>query len=67
MVVVLSLLLGSRSSFTHPLSLWPLPQPPHPPVPDSVECLDALIQSRQRKCPTCGIAFGQADVKEIFL
>ncbi|KAJ3121624.1 E3 ubiquitin-protein ligase bre1 [Nowakowskiella sp. JEL0407] len=30
-------------------------------------CIDEIIAARQRKCPTCSIAFGKEDVKQIFL
>ena len=30
-------------------------------------CIDSRIETRQRKCPTCGDAFGTGDVKQIFL
>ncbi|PVU94739.1 hypothetical protein BB561_002295 [Smittium simulii] len=31
------------------------------------ECIDARIETRQRKCPTCSEPFGLNDVKQIFL
>lgn len=31
------------------------------------ECVDARLANRQRKCPTCGAAFGKDDVSQIFL
>ncbi|PVU88505.1 hypothetical protein BB559_000155 [Furculomyces boomerangus] len=31
------------------------------------ECIDARIETRQRKCPTCGDAFGVNDVRQIYL
>ena len=30
-------------------------------------CLDIRLETRQRKCPNCGDAFGASDVKQIFL
>ena len=30
-------------------------------------CLDVRLETRQRKCPNCGDAFGANDVKQIFL
>lgn len=30
-------------------------------------CLDIRLETRQRKCPNCGDAFGANDVKQIFL
>lgn len=30
-------------------------------------CLDIRLETRQRKCPNCGDAFGAGDVKQIFL
>ncbi|KAI8615525.1 hypothetical protein BC830DRAFT_1064285 [Chytriomyces sp. MP71] len=30
-------------------------------------CLDDLVNSRQRKCPKCGIPFGHADIKPFYL
>ncbi|ORZ32755.1 hypothetical protein BCR44DRAFT_1439535 [Catenaria anguillulae PL171] len=30
-------------------------------------CIDLRIETRQRKCPTCGDAFGSGDVKQLFL
>ncbi|KAI9328289.1 hypothetical protein BDR26DRAFT_874249 [Obelidium mucronatum] len=30
-------------------------------------CLDDLVNSRQRKCPKCGIGFGQGDIKPFYL
>ncbi|PVU98883.1 hypothetical protein BB560_005594 [Smittium megazygosporum] len=30
-------------------------------------CIDARIETRQRKCPTCGDSFGVNDVRQIFL
>ncbi|KAJ1919295.1 E3 ubiquitin-protein ligase bre1 [Mycoemilia scoparia] len=30
-------------------------------------CIDSRIETRQRKCPTCGDAFGTGDIKQIFL
>ncbi|OMH80542.1 E3 ubiquitin-protein ligase BRE1, partial [Zancudomyces culisetae] len=30
-------------------------------------CLDSRIETRQRKCPTCGDAFGVNDVRQIYL
>lgn len=35
--------------------------------PSFVQCIDTIYDSRQRKCPTCGIAFGQSDVKPMYL
>ena len=29
-------------------------------------CIDDLLNSRQRKCPSCGTAFGHQDVKPVF-
>ena len=29
-------------------------------------CIKSRLGSRSRKCPTCGVAFGQADVHEVF-
>lgn len=34
---------------------------------NSEKCIEDLCQSRQRKCPSCGTAFGRADVKQVFL
>ncbi|KXS20295.1 hypothetical protein M427DRAFT_52524 [Gonapodya prolifera JEL478] len=31
------------------------------------QCIDTVYESRQRKCPSCGLAFAQTDVKQIFL
>ncbi|TPX36367.1 hypothetical protein SmJEL517_g01550 [Synchytrium microbalum] len=31
------------------------------------ECIDDVLNARQRKCPTCGTAFGKDDVKTIYL
>ncbi|KAH8920247.1 BRE1-domain-containing protein [Atractiella rhizophila] len=31
------------------------------------ECIDARIETRQRKCPGCQVAFGVADVQKIYL
>ncbi|KAK0547146.1 E3 ubiquitin-protein ligase bre1 [Tilletia horrida] len=31
------------------------------------QCIDARIQTRQRKCPHCGIAFAQSDVQILYL
>ncbi|KAJ3399466.1 E3 ubiquitin-protein ligase bre1, partial [Chytridiales sp. JEL 0842] len=30
-------------------------------------CIDDLVNSRQRKCPKCGMAFSQNDVKQFYL
>lgn len=30
-------------------------------------CVDENIKSRSRKCPVCGLSFGQDDVKQLFL
>jgi E3 ubiquitin-protein ligase BRE1 len=30
-------------------------------------CIDARLETRQRKCPNCGEPFGMNDVKQIFL
>lgn len=30
------------------------------------ECIDNRLANRQRKCPSCGIQFGQADVSPIY-
>ena len=30
------------------------------------ECIDARLETRQRKCPSCSIGFGQADVQQIY-
>ena len=30
------------------------------------ECIDARISNRQRKCPTCALPFGAADVQQIY-
>lgn len=30
------------------------------------ECLDTRLETRQRKCPTCGIAFGAQDVSQVY-
>ena len=29
-------------------------------------CIKSRLESRARKCPTCGVAFGAADVHEVF-
>ncbi|KAH6576633.1 hypothetical protein BASA50_005995 [Batrachochytrium salamandrivorans] len=31
------------------------------------DCIDTIYNSRQRKCPACGTAFGQQDVKPVYL
>jgi len=31
------------------------------------QCIEARIQTRQRKCPHCGIAFAQSDVQMLYL
>lgn len=31
------------------------------------DCIKARLGQRSRKCPTCGAAFGQADVHEVFM
>ncbi|KAI9022558.1 hypothetical protein DFJ74DRAFT_768258 [Hyaloraphidium curvatum] len=31
------------------------------------QCIDTVYDSRQRKCPTCGIPFGQSDVRAVYL
>ncbi|KAI8802874.1 hypothetical protein BJ742DRAFT_529300 [Cladochytrium replicatum] len=31
------------------------------------DCITRVISSRQRKCPTCAIGFGQGDVKQVYL
>lgn len=31
------------------------------------ECIDIRIETRQRKCPTCGLGFGATDVQQIYL
>ncbi|ORX58550.1 hypothetical protein BCR36DRAFT_580163 [Piromyces finnis] len=31
------------------------------------ECIDKRVDSRQRKCPTCGESFGKQDIKQIYL
>lgn len=31
------------------------------------DCIDTRLETRQRKCPNCGEAFGMNDVKQIFL
>ncbi|ORX79070.1 hypothetical protein BCR32DRAFT_206138 [Anaeromyces robustus] len=31
------------------------------------DCIKAITDSRQRKCPTCGESFGYQDIKQIFL
>ncbi|KAJ1680333.1 E3 ubiquitin-protein ligase bre1 [Spiromyces aspiralis] len=31
------------------------------------QCIDSRIETRQRKCPTCGESFGTGDIKQIFL
>lgn len=31
------------------------------------ECVDKRLETRQRKCPTCGGAFGPNDVKAIYI
>jgi E3 ubiquitin-protein ligase BRE1 len=31
------------------------------------QCLDIRLETRQRKCPNCGDAFGASDVKQIYL
>jgi len=33
----------------------------------SIECINDVLDARQRKCMACGIPFGAADVKQIFL
>lgn len=30
-------------------------------------CIDDRLDSRQRKCPTCSVPFGQQDVKQVYL
>ncbi|KAL8291986.1 hypothetical protein RQP46_001452 [Phenoliferia psychrophenolica] len=30
------------------------------------ECIDARLSNRQRKCPTCGVAFGKDDVSSVY-
>ena len=30
------------------------------------ECLDARLSTRQRKCPSCQLAFGHADVHPVY-
>ncbi|KAJ3022706.1 E3 ubiquitin-protein ligase bre1 [Thoreauomyces humboldtii] len=30
-------------------------------------CIDEMYNSRQRKCPTCGIAFGIQDIRQVYL
>ncbi len=31
------------------------------------ECLDVRLETRQRKCPTCGLMFGPNDLKQIYI
>lgn len=31
------------------------------------ECIDKRLDTRQRKCPQCGMMFGPGDVKQIFI
>lgn len=31
------------------------------------ECLDTRLETRQRKCPQCGLAFGPNDIKAIYI
>lgn len=31
------------------------------------ECLDDRVRSRQRKCPSCALAFDKADIKQVYL
>ncbi|KAK8941203.1 E3 ubiquitin-protein ligase BRE1-like 1 [Platanthera zijinensis] len=31
------------------------------------QCVERTIESRQRKCPTCSVSFGQNDVKPIYI
>ena len=31
------------------------------------ECIETVYESRQRKCPTCGIAFSREDMKQFYL
>ncbi|KNC97517.1 uncharacterized protein SPPG_09429 [Spizellomyces punctatus DAOM BR117] len=31
------------------------------------DCIDDMWTSRQRKCPTCGIAFAQQDIRQVYL
>ncbi|KAJ3299387.1 E3 ubiquitin-protein ligase bre1 [Borealophlyctis nickersoniae] len=33
----------------------------------SKDCIDDMYSSRQRKCPTCGIAFAQNDIRQVYL
>jgi E3 ubiquitin-protein ligase BRE1 len=30
-------------------------------------CVEERLESRQRRCPECGINFGQGDVKQIYI
>lgn len=34
---------------------------------NSKECLDDRFNSRQRKCPSCSLAFGREDIRQVFL
>ncbi|KAI8904426.1 hypothetical protein EDD86DRAFT_213406 [Gorgonomyces haynaldii] len=31
------------------------------------DCIDKMVQSRQRKCPSCALAFGKEDVRQVYL
>ncbi|KAI8921617.1 hypothetical protein BC831DRAFT_476333 [Entophlyctis helioformis] len=31
------------------------------------ECIDDMYNSRQRKCPACGVAFSQQDIRQVYL
>lgn len=33
----------------------------------SFQCIDDMVQSRQRKCPSCGISFGKEDIRQFYL
>ncbi|RKP01754.1 hypothetical protein CXG81DRAFT_11594 [Caulochytrium protostelioides] len=31
------------------------------------DCIDDMYTSRQRKCPSCGLGFGQQDIRQVYL